>query len=342
MRRDPLTYADAGVDIGEADVALERMRPLLESTYGPGVVSKTGTFAALFVPEQFPDQVLTATIDGVGTKAKVAPHHTVGGDIVRHCGNDTICQGASPLFFLDYVGSGTLSVEMAEGLTRGMADTCREIGCLTIPIIGGETAQMPDTYQGDAYDLVGCMIGMVGRSCLITGEGIQPGNVVIGFPSVGIHTNGYSLARKVIFEIEGLSVGSEIPGLGISVGEELSKPHRSYLKAIQMLQGKVVIRGIAHITGGGLPDNIRRILPEACRAVIRRETWDALPIFAHIQKAGGVEDREMFRVFNMGIGMVLAIEREDQDQALELLQIHNETPIVIGEIVQGERGVEIV
>ncbi|GIX07309.1 MAG: phosphoribosylformylglycinamidine cyclo-ligase [Candidatus Poribacteria bacterium] len=339
---NPLTYREAGVDLEAKAQAFQRIKGLVQSTYSPEVLSELGTFGGLFALQGFREPVLVSSVDSVGTKLKIAfaldRHDTVGYDIVAHCANDILVQGARPLFFLDYIGIGRLRPEVVEAILRGLVRGCQEVGCA---LIGGETAELPDLYAPGEYDLVGTIVGAVERERLITGAQIRPGDVLVGLPSVGLHTNGYTLARKILFERVGLSVRDEIPGLGISVGEELLKPHRSYVAPCLELMETVPVRGMAHITGGGLPENLARILPEGCRAVVDRSTWTPPPIFGYLQRAGEVPESEMFRVFNMGIGMVIVLARSDLEAAVALLHERGEAPILIGEVVSGPRAVEI-
>jgi len=338
-----LTYRDAGVDLEAKEKAFRQIRQLVRETYRPEVLSEFGTFGGLFALGTYREPVLVSSVDSVGTKLKIAfalhRHTTVGYDIVSHCCNDILVQGAQPLFFLDYIGMGKLVPDVVRDLVEGLARGCRETGCA---LIGGETAELPDLYAPGEYDLAGCIVGVVEREELITGASIGEGDVLIGLASVGLHTNGYSLARRILFERAGLSVHDEIPGLGISVGEELLKPHKSYVRSILRLKQTVPVKGLAHITGGGLPDNLVRILPEGYRATIRLGSWDVLPIFEYLQRTGDVADEEMRRVFNMGIGMVAVVPSWATDDALRLLREAGETATVIGEVRTGERGVAFV
>lgn len=340
---ESLTYRDAGVDLDAKEDAFRQLRRLVRSTYRPEVLSELGTFGGLFALGRYREPVLVSSVDGVGTKLKIAfaldRHTTVGYDLVAHCCNDILVQGAEPLFFLDYLAIGRLRPEVVREIVEGLVRGCREVGCA---LIGGETAELPDFYAPGEYDLAGCIVGVVEREALITGEQIRPGDVLLGLPSTGLHTNGYSLARRVFFQKAGLSVHDEIPGLGISVGEELLKPHRNYIRSVLALRHVVNVRGLAHITGGGIPGNLVRILPEGTRARIRLGSWEVLPIFEVLQRLGGIADEEMRRVFNLGVGMVIVVSPEETEEALDCLRKHGENPTVLGEVRTGERGVEFV
>jgi phosphoribosylformylglycinamidine cyclo-ligase len=306
-----LTYRDSGVDIDAQDRALARIRDLLRETKTPETLSDLGSFGGLFrVPAGFEEPVLVASTDGVGTKLKVAfaagVHHTVGRDLVNHCVNDIFVQGARPLFFLDYVASGRLDPDVLASVVEGIARGCREHGCA---LLGGETAEMPDFYAVGEYDVAGTIVGIVERAKIVDGKKIVPGDVLIGLPSAGLHTNGYSLARKVFFEIMRLSVGDQVPALGQTVGQVLLEEHRSYYRPLAAPVGEGRVKGLAHITGGGLTDNLPRILPTGARARIQRGTWPVLAVFEVIQREGQVEEGEMFRVFNMGVGMVVVASK---------------------------------
>lgn len=338
-----LTYADAGVDLDAKDEAFRRIRGHVQSTHGPEVLGELGSFGGLFALGAYDDPVLVSSIDSVGTKLKIAfaldRHDTVGYDMVAHCGNDIVVQGAEPLFFMDYIGIGELRPDVVADLVDGLARGCLEVGCA---LIGGETAELPDLYAAGEYDLAGSIVGVVERPHVITGEGIVPGDVVLGLPSVGLHTNGYSLARKIAFEAAELDPRDDVPELGITVGEELLKPHRSYVKACLDLARSVGVGGLAHITGGGILENAARILPEGMRIRVDPSTWDRLPVFSWLQRAGGVSDLEMYRVFNMGVGMIVVVAAEAADEAIACLARHGEAANVIGEVVPGKPGVDIV
>ena len=279
---------------------------------------------------------LVASTDGVGTKLKVAAmarrHDTVGQDIVNHCVNDILVQGAKPLFFMDYIGTSRFEPTIFKDVIAGLCKACRQNGCA---LLGGETAEMPGLYPPGEYDLVGTIVGVVDKRKVIAGQGIKPGDVVIGLPSSGLHTNGYSLARKVIFDTAGLKINSKLPGTNRTVADVLLAVHRSYLKPVSALLQTVTVRGMAHITGGGFPDNIPRILPKKTVAVIDRTAWKVPPVFEFIQKHGKVDRNEMYRVFNMGIGYVIIVRKADGDRTLSLLSKAGCRGTVIGHIVRG-------
>ena len=337
-----MTYADAGVDLDAKDEAFTRIRGLVKSTHREEVLGEIGSFGGLFALGAYDEPVLVSSIDSVGTKLKVAfaldRHDTVGYDMVAHCGNDIVVQGAEPLFFMDYIGIGQLRPDVVRDLIDGLARGCRDIGCA---LIGGETAELPDLYSAGEYDLAGSIVGVVERSRVITGEGIEPGDVVIGLPSVGLHTNGYSLARKIAFEAAGLDPRDEVAELECTIGDELLKPHRSYVKACLDTASSVGVKGLAHITGGGILENGARILPPDARITVDPARWDRLPVFSWLQQAGGVSDFEMYRVFNMGIGMVVVVGREAETETIERLTRHGEEAVVIGEVTRGKPGVDI-
>ena len=339
-----LTYRDSGVDIDAQDRALARIKGLLRETKTAETLSDLGSFGGLFrVPSGYAEPVLVASTDGVGTKLKVAiaagVHDTIGRDLVNHCVNDIFVQGARPLFFLDYVATGRLDPEVVASLVAGIARGCREHGCA---LLGGETAEMPDVYAAGEYDVAGTIVGIVERAKIVDGKGIVPGDVLIGLPSAGLHTNGYSLARKVFFEVMRLSVGDEIPGLGRTVRDLLLAEHRSYYPSLAKPVEEGRVKGLAHITGGGLTDNLPRILPAGARARIERGTWPVLSLFDLIQREGRVEQGEMFRVFNMGIGMVAVAAPAEASTIERHLDGLGEAHYRIGAIVKGEPGVEYV
>jgi len=336
----PITYKDAGVDIDAKNEAFRRLKEHLRSTFTPGVVSDVGAFGSMFAldTERFPAPILVASSDGVGTKLKVAfaldRHNTVGIDIVAHCVDDILVQGAKPLFFMDYVATGKLLPDILEQIVAGLAQGCRQAGCA---LIGGETAEMPGFYHEGEYDLVGFIVGVVPKDRIIDGKGIRPGDKILGLASSGLHTNGYSLARKVLLEVAGIGLGQHVEALGRTLGEELLEPHRCYAKSVLSAMQEVDIKGMAHITGGGFYDNIPRILPEGCQAVIDSASWPVLPIFQLIQEKGHVPSKEMYRTFNMGIGMTLFVEGSEADRVVQLLQEQGEAVYRIGEVVAGER-----
>jgi phosphoribosylformylglycinamidine cyclo-ligase len=335
-------YAQAGVDIDEMMQGLDAIKKMVKATNTPGVLSSIGSFGGLFrSPGR--DQVLVASSDGVGTKLNVAVmagrHHTVGQDLINHCTNDILVQGATPLFFLDYLGTSNLSSAMFKDVISGLCKACRENGCA---LLGGETAEMPGLYPKGEYDLVGTIIGSVDHRRIITGESVHPGDIIIGLPSTGLHTNGYSLARKVIFKTAGLGINDTFPGTKKTVADVLLAVHRSYLKPVTALMENVRIQGMAHITGGGLYDNIPRILPDQCRAMIDSRAWTVPALFRFIEETGKVDRHEMYRVFNMGIGYVIIVRPADLDKALSVLKTQKAGARVIGYIDEGEKAVEIM
>ena len=297
-------YAEAGVNISAADRTKDLIKELVRPTFRPEVLTDIGLFGSFFKLQQYKDPVLVSSSDGVGTKLKIAvlmdKHDTVGIDLVNHCVNDILCCGASPLFMLDYIAAGKLMPHKIAAIVSGLAQACKEAGCA---LIGGETAEMPGIYKAGDYDVVGFIVGLVEKDSIIKGDAIVEGDVVLGLPSSGLHTNGYSLVRRVFgVDRDALQLKMVYPELGRTLGEELLEPHRCYLKDLQPHLGK--IKGLAHITGGGFVGNIPRILPEGLSVEIDRMSWHVPPIFELIQKMGGVKDEEMYRVFNMGIGMV--------------------------------------
>ena len=343
MAKQRLTYADAGVSFEAKAEAFKRLKTLSRSTYRPEVLSEIGSFGGLFALAEYNKPVLVSSTDSVGTKLKIAfmmdAHDTVGYDIVAHCANDILAQGAEPLFFLDYIGTSALRPEVVEQIVKGVANGCRETGCA---LIGGETAELPEFYADGEYDLVGTIVGAVEHSQLITGSEIQPDDFLIGLGSLGLHTNGFSLARRILFKVCGYAVDQYIPELGVAIGEELLKHHKSYVKPVLNLRKKFNVKGIAHITGGGLSDNIARIVPQNCRVEIRKGSWEIPPIFPFLQECGGVEDAEMYHVFNMGIGLVLVIPPDQVDTAVAALKDMRESPFLIGKILHGGKEVHIV
>ena len=340
--RKGMSYADAGVDISSADRSKQRFKMLARKTFNRQVLSEIGGFGGLFALdlERFPNPVLVSSADGVGTKLKVAfelgIHHTVGQDLVNHCVNDIAVQGATPLFFLDYLATGKLEDEIVEKVVQGISEACRANGCA---LIGGETAQMPGFYADGEYDLAGTIIGAVSRDKIITGEHIQVGDVLVGLPSNGLHTNGYSLARKLLFEVAKYGPDHYVNELKDKTGAALMRTHRSYLSVIKKLTGAEVVSGMAHITGGGITENLPRILPKGMGASIDRASWTVPPLFEHLQHLGNVEDDEMLRTFNMGIGLIAVIPAEKIKKAKAILNRANERHCLIGRVVRGERKV---
>jgi phosphoribosylformylglycinamidine cyclo-ligase len=337
-----MTYRDAGVDIDRQDEALARIKKLVASTKTPGVASNLGTFGGLFRPDlgQCTEPVLVASCDGIGTKLCVAfetgVHDTVGRDLVNHCVNDILVQGAFPLFFMDYVATGRLEPKVLAEVVEGIARGCRETGCA---LLGGETAEMPGFYGDGEYDVAGFVLGLVDRERLIDGSRIRPGNRLIGLPSAGLHTNGYSLARKIVFEAEGLSPGDRVEELGVTAGEALLAEHRCYLDALRAPLERGMVRGLAHITGGGIVDNLPRVLPEGTAAKVERGSWPVPPIFGFLERAGRVEQQEMDRTFNMGLGMIVVVDADDVGELQQELVRAGESHSIVGEIVEGAREV---
>ena len=335
-----VSYADAGVDISAGDRAKQRIKMLARKTFNKNVLSEIGGFGGLFALDlvKFPDPVLVSSADGVGTKLKLAfelgIHHTVGADLVNHCVNDIAVQGATPLFFLDYLATGKLESDIVETVVRGLSEACRANGCA---LIGGETAQMPGFYADGEYDLAGTIIGAANRPDLITGEKIEPGDVLLGLPSNGLHTNGYSLARKLLFEVAKYGPDQYVNELKDKTGGALMRTHRSYLSVIRKLTAggpeSGLVSGLAHITGGGITENLPRILPRGFDAVIDLSTWTVPPLFTHLQQLGNVEQDEMFRTFNMGIGLIAVIPAEQIKKAKAILNRANERHCLIGRIV---------
>ncbi|MBI4904186.1 MAG: phosphoribosylformylglycinamidine cyclo-ligase [Acidobacteria bacterium] len=336
-------YQDAGVSIDEADRAVGYIKGLAKATFGKNVLTGIGSFGGGYHLHGWKDPVLVSSIDGVGTKLKVAflagRHDTVGQDLVNHCVNDIMVQGARPLFFLDYFGVGKLNATVARDVISGMAKACKQNGCA---LIGGETAEMPGMYNEGEYDLAGCIVGVVEKRRMLTGAGVEPGDVLLGLPSTGLHTNGYSLARKLLFEIGGYSVTTPVAELGCSVGEELLKVHRSYLTPIAALHDAGLLKAAAHITGGGITDNLPRVLPKGVRAEIMLGTWPELPVFQMLKRLGNMPDNDYRRTFNTGIGMILVVGARDAAKADKLLRKRKETVCPIGTIVKSRSPERVV
>jgi phosphoribosylformylglycinamidine cyclo-ligase len=336
----PVTYADAGVDIASGDRAKDRIKYLAKRTFTRSVMGGIGGFGALFQLDvkKWAEPVLVSSADGVGTKLKLAfdlgIHNTVGCDLVNHCVNDIAVQGATPLFFLDYLATGKLDPAIIEQVVSGLADGCKANGCA---LIGGETAQMPGFYQDGEYDLAGFIVGVVDKAKLITGAGIVPGDVLIGLPSTGLHTNGYSLARKLFFEVAGYKSTSYVGAIGDKAGAALMKVHRSYLSVTQKLANAGLAAGMAHITGGGITENLPRILPKGTHAQVELGSWPVLPIFEHLRELGQVPQEEMLRTFNMGIGLVVVVPAEKFTKAKTLLNRAEEKFHVIGRVIKGDK-----
>ncbi len=342
----PLDYKSAGVDLDLYEQSMARLPDLIARTRRPGVIDLPGGFAGLFRladAGKFDDPVLVSGTDGVGTKLKVAfaarRYGTVGVDLVAMCANDVLCLGAEPLFFLDYVALDRDDPDRLAALVAGVAEGCRQAGCA---LLGGETAIMPAVYAADEFDLAGFCVGVADRAKLIDGTAVRPGDMLLGLPSSGFHSNGYSLIRKVVFEHAGLSIGDRVKELDTSVGDLLLEPTTIYAKPILALLRSLpgAAHGLAHVTGGGLAENLERVLPEGCRAVIRRG-WPEPPAFAWLQRLGDIQEAEMDRVFNRGVGFVVVIEKGRETAAAELLRTAGIEPFPLGEIVAGERGAEI-
>jgi phosphoribosylformylglycinamidine cyclo-ligase len=341
---EPLSYRTAGVDIEAGEEAVRRIAPLARATARPEVLGGIGAFAALVrVPAGYEEPVLVSSTDGVGSKLKVAfladRHDTVGIDLVAMGVNDVIVHGAEPLYFLDYIGVSRLDPARVEAIVRGVAEGCRQAGCA---LVGGETAELPDLYAPGEYDLAGFAVGVVERARIVDGAGVEPGDRVLGLASSGLHSNGYSLARRIVFDVLGLSLGVPFPETGRTVADELLTPTRIYAAAARQLLGGVAVRAMAHVTGGGLTGNLPRVLPEGCRAVLRRTAWPVPPVFQVLQRAGQVTETEMFATFNMGIGYVVVVPEPEAGAATTLLRQAGETVFALGEIVRGPRGVELV
>ncbi len=334
-------YAAAGVDIDAQEEGLDRVKRLAWETFTPGVLSEIGSFGGLFRPDfsAMEEPVLVASTDGVGTKLRVAKMagdlSTVGTDLVNHCVNDILVQGARPLFFLDYVGAGVLDPEKLTQLVAGVAAGCLANGCA---LLGGETAEMPGFYQPGDYELVGTIVGLVDRPLLLDGSRVRVGDRLLGLPSSGLHTNGYSLARRVFFDHLKLSVADPVAGATDRrpLGEMLLAPHRSYLRTLEPLLGDPNLHALAHITGGGLSDNLPRVLPSGAAALVRTANWEVPELFALIARHGEVADGEMFRVFNMGVGMVLVVAAASAGEVSARLVEAGAEPIDLGEVIAGD------
>ncbi|MDQ3686355.1 MAG: phosphoribosylformylglycinamidine cyclo-ligase [Acidobacteriota bacterium] len=342
---NPITYSDAGVSIDRANRAVDRIKELARGTFNARTLSEIGSFGGMF-DGAFPTMrapVLVASADGVGTKLKVAfltnTHHTVGRDLVNHCVNDILVQGARPLFFLDYIATGVLAPETIVSVVEGVARGCRENNCA---LLGGETAEMPGFYSEGEYDIAGFVVGVVDREKVIDGKRIATDDVLLALPSIGLHTNGYSLARKLFFDVAGHRADTHLDELGMTVGEALLQPHVSYLPALEGLLDTGAIKGLAHITGGGLLENIPRILPEGTSVEIKRESWPALPVFTVMQEIGNVAEAEMYRAFNMGVGLVVVCAPEERARIQSHFTSRGETSYEIGRVTTGARQVSLV
>lgn len=344
MEKKAWTYQDAGVDIDAGNTAVELMKRHVQSTYRPEVMGDIGGFGGLFALniKDCREPVLVSGTDGVGTKLRLAfmldKHDTIGVDAVAMCVNDILVQGAEPLFFLDYLAVGKLEPNQVAEVVKGVAEGCRQAGCA---LIGGETAEMAGFYPVGEYDIAGFAVGVVDRPRIITGASIKPGDVILGLPSSGLHSNGYSLVRKICFEVAGRKAEETIAELGKTLGEELLTPTRIYVQAIKPLLQKFTIKGMVHITGGGFTENIPRVLPAGCDAAITKGRWPVPAVFPLLQQWGNIAEPEMYRTFNMGIGMVVIVAAEDAAAVMEDLAARGEAVYRIGEIVAGEKKVRI-
>ena len=337
-----ITYADAGVNIDQANRTKQRIKYLAHKTFTKGVLSEIGGYGGLFSVDKtkYLDPVLVSSVDGVGTKLKLAfemnMHHTVGADLVNHCVNDIAVQGAAPMFFMDYLAVGKLEQRIAEKVIEGLADACKHNGCA---LIGGETAEMPGFYPDGEYDLAGFIVGVVEREKIVTGKTVEPGDIILGLPSTGLHTNGYSLARKLLFDVAKYEPETYVNEVKGKVGNELMHTHRSYWAIIKKLLTAECVSAMAHITGGGITENLPRVLPRGVAAVIEFGSWPVLPIFTHMQTLGNVPHDEMMRTFNMGLGMLLVVPSKKFKKAESVLDRAGEKHYAVGRIVKGERKV---
>jgi len=336
-----MKYADAGVNIAVADDAKQRIRHLASRTFTPAVLGGIGGFGALFALDikKWKEPVLVSSADGVGTKLKIAMamgvHSTVGGDLVNHCVNDILVQGADPLFFLDYLAMGKLEPNVVEQIVDGMSRACRKAGCA---LIGGETAEMPGFYGSGEYDLAGFIVGVVERNKVLTGKNVKPGDTLLGLPSAGLHTNGYSLARKLVFEVAKLKQDTYVAEVGNKIGAELMKPHVCYAPAVKTMLARGWVSALAHITGGGLPGNLPRVLPSGVKAIIDLDAWPIPPIFKYLAKIGEIETDELLQSFNMGVGMVAIVPSAYVKEAEADLKRRREKFFRIGRIERGDTG----
>jgi phosphoribosylformylglycinamidine cyclo-ligase len=343
VKKKKSAYANAGVDIDSKMNGIQSIKKMVAATQTEGVIGGIGSFGGLF-ESPGRDHMLVSSADGVGTKLKVAcmanKHDTIGQDIVNHCVNDILVQGAKPLFFLDYIGAARVDAEIFNNVIKGLCQACKQNNCA---LLGGETAEMPGLYPLGEYDLVGTIIGTVKKSKVITGEKIRPGDVVIGLPSGGLQTNGYSLARKVIFDKCGHGLQDIFPGTKSTVTQILLAVHKSFLKPVTaLMDAKIPIPGMAHITGGGFYDNIPRVLPDNCDAEIDRSSWSVPPVFTFIEREGKVDHDEMYRVFNMGIGYTIIVRPKDVDATMKILKKMRQAPLVIGKITKGKKVVTCI
>ncbi len=341
---EKITYKSAGVDVEAGYRAVKLMKDHVKKTHTPGVIGGLGSFGGFFKPDLqgYKDPILVSGTDGVGTKLQLAfmanKHDTIGIDCVAMCVNDIVCHGAEPLFFLDYIATGKINPDKVSDIVYGISKGCLEAECA---LIGGETAEMPGFYKDEEYDLAGFAVGVVDRKKIINGEDVRAGNVMIGLPSSGIHSNGYSLVRKLFFVLNNYKVESVFPELSSTLGEELLKPTRIYVKIIQDLVNKYEINGIAHITGGGFIENIPRVLPKDLMARVEIGSWPILPIFNLMKDIGDIEDEVLYNTFNMGIGFVLIVDKSNANEILSALKEKNEKAYIIGDIVKGEEGVKL-
>lgn len=340
MKDKKLNYASAGVDISAADKALEKIKSLAKTTFNKSVLSEIGSFGGFFKPElaDYKDPVFVSSTDSVGTKLKLAfmssRHNTIGEDLVNHCINDILVHGARPLFFLDYIGIGKLKPQTVVEIVEGLSRACKNAG---MALIGGEMAELPDFYSPGEYDLAGFIVGIVDQEKIINGKNISEGDVIIGLASNGLHTNGYTLARKVVFEIGKLKFDEYVDSLNMPIGDALLLTHRSHLSSITNLLDKYEVKGMAHITGGGIAGNLIRILPGNVRAVVQKGSWEILPIFNFIQKTGAIAEEDMFEAFNMGIGYILVASESIAENVLGTLKEAGERPYIIGKIESGRK-----
>jgi len=332
-----MPYKEAGVDVDLGDEFVRRIKSLAESTFGPQVLTALGGFSACYSLEGHRDTVLVASTDGVGTKLKVAfmtdRHDTVGIDLVAMCVNDILVSGAQPLFFMDYIATGKLEMGKAVSIIEGIVKGCKEAGC---SLVGGETAEMPGFYGRGEYDVVGFAVGIANKGEIIDGSEISAGDRLIGLASSGLHSNGYSLVRKIVFDRLNLHVDDRIEEVGRTIGEELLEPTRIYVKPMMPLKQEFHLRGIAHITGGGIKGNLSRILPRNCKASLRRGSWQVPPVFSFLQREGRIPEEEMWRTFNNGIGMILVVKAEESEGVLMRLKDLGERPYLIGEIAEAK------
>lgn len=344
-KKQTLTYADAGVDIDAGDEAVEKIKKLAKATFNNHVLSGIGAFGGFYKPDfsGIDNPVLISSSDGVGTKVKIAfmndRHDTVGQDLVNHCVGDILVHGAIPMFFMDYIATGKIKPDTVAEIVSGLSHACKEVG---MPLLGGETAEMPDLYQPGEYDLAGFIVGVVDEKKIINGSTIKEGDVCLGLPSNGLHTNGYSLARKVAFEIAGLKPDDQVPELGCSISESLMKIHRCYLPLVRPLLQKLDIHGLAHITGGGIPGNLNRIMPEGLGAEITKSAWPELPIFRFLQEKGNIDPVDIYRTFNMGIGYIMVVDPSDELAVIKEIESMSEKIYRIGRIKSQSQPVILV